>query len=186
MPTDEKAQSIEEFKSRVEASAITVATQFIGVNAAEATEMRRKLREQGVQLKVYKNTLVLRALAELGVPDVAQYVEGPTAWAFCEDPVAAPKVILEINKEINKVDMRGGILEGIAVSRDQLKALADMPPKEVLIAQVVGTMAAPLRNFVSVVNAPLRDYVNVMNAPLRDFMSVMAQIKHQKEQQEAA
>lgn len=186
MPTNEKIQAIEEFKEKVQQNAIAVATQFIGINAAQAEDLRKKLRDQGVQLKVFKNTLVLRALAELGVPDAAQYVEGPTAWAFCEDAVSPSKVLLEINKENEKVDMRGGILDGAAVTREQLKALADMPPKEVLIAQTVSTVAAPLRNFVNVMNAPLRDYVNVMNAPLRDFMSVMAQIKHQKEQQEAA
>ena len=171
MPTPEKAATIEEFKQHVEKSQIVVATQYVGINAEQATTLRKKLREGNVQFKVYKNTLVKRALDELGYSEAASFMEGPTAWAFCEDVVAPAKLLKEYAKEAPCVAMMGGILEGSLVDQAQLDALASMPPREALLAQVVGTMAAPLRNFVSVLSAPTRNLVNVLD-----------QIKKQKEE----
>lgn len=171
MPTQEKIDAIAEFKKAMEESQIAIATQYIGINAEQSTDLRRKLREGGVQFKVFKNTLVRRALDELELADAGAFLDGPTGWAFCEDPVSPAKVLKDYAKEVDKVAMRGGVLEGRVVSKEQLQALADLPSQEQLLAQVVGTIAMPLRNFVS-----------VMSAPMRNFVNVVEQIRKQKEE----
>ncbi len=175
MARPEKTEAISEFKERLEASQIAVATKFIGIKAEQATDLRRKLREEGVQFKVYKNTLVKRALDELGLSEAVEFLDGPVAWAFCDDPVAPAKILKEYNKDIPLVDMNGGILEGSVVGKSQLEALASLPSREALVAQVVGTIAMPLRNFVG-----------VMSAVPRNFVNVLEQVRKQKEEQEAA
>ena len=175
MARPEKTAAVSEFRERVENSQIAVATKFIGIKAGKATELRKKLRDEGVQLKVYKNTLVQRALDEMGLTDASKFLDGPVAWAFCDDPVAPAKILKEFNKETPLVDMNGGILEGDIIEKAQLEALASLPSKDVLLGQVVGTIAMPLRNFVG-----------VMSAVPRNFVNVLEQIRKQKEEQEAA
>ena len=175
MQKTQKSDSVAEFKEKFLGAQIAIATNFIGVNAAQATDVRKRLRDSDVQFKVYKNTLARRALDELGMSDAIQFLDGPTAWAFSSDPVTPAKILKEANKDIPIVEMRGGMLEGQVVSKAQLESLASLPPREVLLAQVVGTMAMPLRNFVSVMAAPARNFVNVID-----------QIRKQKEEGQAA
>lgn len=175
MPNPAKFEAVDAIKESVANCHIAIATSFIGINAEQATELRKRLREQGVQLKVFKNTLTKRALEGLELSDATEFLEGPTAWAFSEDPVAPAKVLKEYSKEVPHVEMRGGILEGRLVDKGQLDALASLPPRDALLAQVVGTIAMPLRNFVSVVSAPTRNLVTVLD-----------QIRKQKEEQAAA
>jgi large subunit ribosomal protein L10 len=175
LPTAEKEQAVAELKERIEASQIAILTNYKGINAEQATGLRRQLRDSGVTFKVYKNTLALRVLDELELKDAAQYMDGPTAWAFSEDPVAPAKVLKEFAKGAEMVSMAGGILDGKVVGPDQLKALADLPSREQLLAQVVGTIAMPLRNMVGVLSAVPRNLVNVLD-----------QIKKQKEGEAAA
>lgn len=150
-------------------------TKYVGINAAQVTELRRRLREQKVDLKVYKNTLAKRVLDELGLGDAAKYMDGPTAWAFSQDPVAPSKIFRDFGKDVPKVEVNGGILTGKVLSKAQMEALAELPSREVLLGQVVGTIAAPLRNLVGVVNALPRNLVNVID-----------QIRKQKEEGGAA
>lgn len=175
MPKPEKIESVAELKERIQSHSVVVMTKYVGVTAGQVTELRRRLREQKVELKVYKNTLAARALDELGIGDAAKFMEGPTAWAFSDDIVAPSKVFRDFAKEAPAVQMSGGILDGKALAKAQVEALADMPPREVLLAQLVGTLAAPLQNLVGVVNALPRNLVNVLD-----------QIRRQKEESGAA
>ncbi len=163
MAKQEKIDAVGEIKERIEASQIVVMTKYIGMNAAQATQLRAKLRAASVKFKVYKNTLAKRALDELNLSDAAQFLDGPIAWAFSDDPVTPAKVLADFGKEVPVVQMSGGILEGNVVTLEQLKALADLPPRDALLAQVVGTIAAPLRSFVGVLNAVPRNLVNVLD-----------------------
>lgn len=175
LPTQVKEQAIQEFKERLQQSKVAIATRFIGINAEQSTVLRKKLRDQNAQIKVYKNNLVKRALDELGLSGATKYLDGPTAWAFSMDPVSPAKVLKEYNKEVDKVAMAGGVLEGVVVSKEQLDALASLPSREALLGQLVGVISMPLRNFVSVINAPTRDFVNVLD-----------QIRKKKEENQAA
>jgi len=175
LPKPEKLEAVAELKERIQNSQICVMTKYVGINAEQSTQLRSKLRGQGVQYKVYKNTLASRVLDELGHGEAKSFMEGPTGWAFSADPVAPSKVLKDFNKEVPKVEMLGGILEGRVISRVQLNALADLPSREVLLAQVVGAIAAPLSSFVGVLNALPRNLVNVLD-----------QIRKQKEESGAA
>ena len=175
LPTLEKEKTIAEIKEHINNSEVAIMTQYVGMNVAQATALRKQLREAGAQFKVYKNTLARRALRELGLENAADFMEGPTSWAFCADPVAPAKILKDFSKEVQFVAMRGGILSGAVVSAAQLEALADLPSREQLIAQVVGTIAMPLRNTVGVLSALPRNLVNALD-----------QIRKQKEEAAAA
>ncbi len=175
MAKQEKIDAVSELKERIEGSQIVVLSKYIGINADQATDLRRKLRDSSVEFKVFKNTLAKRALDELELSDASPFMDGPTAWAFSNDPVAPAKVLKDFGKDAPMVEMTGGILEGKVVSKDQLNALASLPSREVLLSQVVGTIAAPLRNFVSTLNALPTNLVNALD-----------QIKKQKEESGAA
>ncbi len=172
MPREDKVQAVAEIKERIQDSDIAIMTQYVGINVAQATEMRKTLREAGVTYKVYKNNLARRALRELELEDAAECMEGPIAWAFSEDPVLPAKILKEIGGKVKFVKMTGGILSGKKVSAEELKALADLPSREQLLAQVAGTIAAPLRNLLSVLNATPRNLVNVLD-----------QVRKQKEEE---
>jgi len=163
LPTEQKELAIAELKERIEASQIAILTNYQGIDAEKATALRKLLRDGDVTFKVYKNTLALRVLDEMGLNDAAQYMDGPTAWAFSEDPVAPAKIMKEFAKDAEMLSMAGGILDGSVVGPDQLKALADLPSKDQLLGQLVGTVAAPLRNLVGVLSAVPRNLVNVID-----------------------
>ena len=175
MPTEQKIKTVAEIKERVSGSSISIITQFVGMNVEQATPLRKQLREAGAQLKVYKNNLAKIALDDLGLSSAAEFMEGPTAWAFCDDPVAPAKVLKDFSKEVQFIVMRGGVLSGAVVNAQQMEALAALPSREVLLAQVVGTIAAPLRDTVGVLSALPRNLVNALD-----------QIRQQKEETPAA
>ena len=175
MPTPEKEATVAEIRDLIDSNDIAIMTQYVGLNVEQVTELRKQLRESGTKFKVFKNTLSRLALRELGIEAAADMMEGPTAWAFCPDPVTPAKILKDFSKEAPFVVMRGGILEGKIVSPEQLDALADLPSHDQLIAQVVGTIAMPLRNTVGVLNALPRNLVNALD-----------QIRKQKEEAEAA
>ncbi len=175
MPRPDKVEAIAEFKKAVEDNVIAIATQYKGITVAEVTELRAKLRAENVRLKVYKNTLVKRALDELELSEAASHIDGPTAWAFSEDPVTPARILNDFSKNVKVIAMRGGILDGEIVGAEQLSALAILPSKDQLLAQVVGTIAMPLRNLVGVLSAVPRNLVNVLD-----------QVRKQKEEAEAA
>jgi len=175
LPKPEKIEAVAEFKERLQSNVVAIATQYKGINVEQATNLRRKLREKHVEFKVCKSTLAKLALDEMGLSDAAACIDGPTAWAFCKDPVTPAKILKEFSKEAPVVVANGGVLEGRAITKAQVEALATMPPREVILAQVVGTIVAPLRNFVGVLNALPRNLVNVLD-----------QIRKQKEESAAA
>lgn len=171
MPKPEKEAAVAELKQRLQESEVAIISQYVGINVAQVTDLRRKMREAGVDYKVYKNTLAAIALSELGLEDAAKYMDGPTAWAFSKDPVAPAKIIKDFSKQVDKVMMSGGIVSGKVVGPDSLKALADLPSMDQLRAQVVGVIAMPLRNVVG-----------ALSALPRNLASVVDQIRKQKEE----
>ncbi len=171
MPTVEKIASVAEIKERLQEYDIAIATQYVGIKSEQVTALRKKLRDSDCEYKVYKNTLAKRALDELGMGEAAHCMEGPTAWAFSKDPVTPAKILKDFAKDSTFVKVRGGVLNGKPVTEAQLTALADLPPREVLLAMVVGAIAAPLSAFVGVLNAVPRSAVTVID-----------QIRKQKEE----
>lgn len=175
MARPEKVAVVEEIKQKIEGNSIAILSKYIGINVADVTRLRKTLRDSGVDYKVYKNNLAKRALAELNLEDAAQHMDGPMAWAFSEDPVAPAKILKKFGEEVKFVEMTGGVLDGQILDQARLKALADLPSREQLLAQLVGTIAAPLRNTLGVLNATPRNFVNVLD-----------QIRKKKEEEEGA
>jgi len=172
LPTQEKIEAIAELKDKLENAQIIVLSKYTGINADQVTNLRRQLRDKNVDYKVYKNTLAMRALDEAGLSDLARFIDGPTAWAFSDDPVSPPKIFKDFNKDVPVVEMTGGILEGKVVDKSELDKIADLPSYEELIGKTVNVLAAPLQNLLGVLNANPRNLVNVLE-----------QIRKQKEEQ---
>ena len=142
-----------------------VLVDFRGLTVQEATELRKKLREAGVELKVTKNTLTRLAAEKADLKDLHAYLEGPTALAFgYEDPVSPAKILSDFAKDHKKLELKGGVLEGRVIDQAMVTALAELPTREVLLGQLVGLMQAPIRNLAYVLSAPIRNTVYVLDA----------------------
>ena len=160
-----KAIIIEEIKDKLSRAKGVVLVDYSGINVQEVTELRAQFRKANVEYKVYKNTLVLRAANELGIEDLEQYLHGTTAFAFdYENPVAPAKVLTEYIGKIKKMQIKSGILESRVVSAAGVEDLSKLPSKEILVAQLLGVMNAPVRDFASVLNGTARSLVQVLSA----------------------
>ncbi len=142
-----------------------VLVDYRGLTVEEATDLRNRFREQNVEYRVLKNTMVRLAAAEAGIEGLDAYLKGPTAIAFgVEDAVAPAKIMAEFIKAQKKTEIKGGILSGEVVDAKGVQALADLPPKEVLIAKMLGSMNKPISGFVGVLSATIRSLLYTFNA----------------------
>lgn len=139
-----------------------------GLTVKEITELRGKLRENGGELRVVKNTLAKRAAAEAGVKGLDDHFTGPMAIAFgYQDPAAVAKAILDFAKDKKDrplPEVRSGYMEGEVLSNEKLKAIADLPSLPQIQQQLLGLMLAPHRNIMGVMNAPGRQMATVIDA----------------------
>lgn len=157
------AEIVEKFKN----AKSVVAVDYKGLTVEEVTALRAKFRSAEVEYVVYKNTLVARAMAELGITGWEQVLKGPSAFAFAmKDPVSGAKVIKDyIENDKRKIlSIKAGLIDGAVLDVKGVEALADLPPKEVLIARMMGSLNAPVTNFVGVLSATLRSLVYAVDA----------------------
>lgn len=160
-----KAAIVAEIKGKINTSIVTLIVNYQGLNVAEMTALRRKLREAGVEFKVVKNTLTHRAIQELGLEGLYPVLEGPTAIAYsADDPVAPAKILMEVAKNKKTFQIKAGVLQGKVIGPEEVKALADLPSKEELLAKVVGVFQAPIAGLVNVLAGNLRNLVYVLEA----------------------
>jgi large subunit ribosomal protein L10 len=146
MNRDDKQAVVQDLQARLDEARSFYLTDFTGMNVKQMTEFRSRLRKQGVEYMVVKNTLARRALAEMELPDIASFFTGPTGLVIGrEDAVTAAKVLSDFAREFdNKPAVKLGIVEGQEVQPDQIKQLAELPPREVLLAQLAGGLQAPM------------------------------------------
>ena len=144
---EQKAQQVADIAEKVKKAKSIVLVDYRGLNVAQDTEMRVNMRKAGVDYKVLKNRLVLRALNSCGFDGFEKILEGPTAVAFgYEDAVAPAKIVSEtIAKTNNKIAVKGGIVEGKQASVEEINALAKIPAKPVLVGQLLGMLTNPMR-----------------------------------------
>ena len=162
---DAKVQLVQDIKEKIQNAKSVVLVKFNGLTVAEDTELRREFRKNNVEYKVLKNTLVKRAFNDLGVTDFDDDLNGPTSVAFGADETAASKVIVEAAKKYqDKVSVKSAYVDGGKVDVKGVQELAAMPSKEELIAKMLGSMQAPLTNFVGVLTAMPRGLVVALNA----------------------
>ena len=162
---DAKVQLVQDIKERIQNAKSVVLVKFSGLTVAEDTELRREFRKNNVEYKVLKNTLIRRAFNDMGITDFDEDLNGPTSVAFGADETAASKVIVEAAKKYqDKVSVKSAFVDGGKVDVAGVQALAAMPSKEQLIAKMLGSMQAPLTNFVGVLTAMPRGLVVALNA----------------------
>jgi len=155
MPTQAKAAVISEITERFQNSSAAVLTEYRGLTVAQLTQLRRSLGE-GSSYAVVKNTLTKRAADEVGFSDLAPLLNGPTAIAFIEgDPVNAAKAIRDFARANPLLVVKGGVVEGRTVGAAEVTALADVEPREVLLAKLAGAMMGNLSKAAGLFQAPL-------------------------------
>ena len=163
MNREEKARVIEELTERLRGGSVVV-VDYQGMNVAQSTRLRARSRESGVEFVVAKNTLAQRAANEAGVEGLEEFLVGPTAIAFTEDPVEGAKLMSEFSNEAETFEIKGGILDGGQVmSAEDVLALSRLPGREQLLAQLLGAIQSPLAGLVRVLNAPTQNLAVVLN-----------------------
>jgi large subunit ribosomal protein L10 len=162
---EEKVQETKSLTERLEKAKTLIFAEYRGLKVSEMNELRMKLRKEGSLFKVVKNRLMKRVLKDKGLDSLSGHFKGPTAVASSdEDPISPAKVIMNFAKDHDKLVIKGGFMEGSALTPRQVDALAKMPSREELIARALGSMVAPARNFACVLAAVPRKLVYAVNA----------------------
>lgn len=169
MARPEKEASVAELQAKFRSAQSVVIADYRGLTVGEVTKLRRLLRGAGVELKVAKNTLSLIAARNAGVEGLEAILKGPSAMAFgATDAVAPAKVLTEFARTSKKLGIRGAVVQGRVVGAEGVKALAELPPKEVLLARMLGGMKAPISGLANVLSGTTRKLVYVLEAIRKD------------------
>ena len=161
----QKQEMVADYVDKMTHSQAMILADYRGLTVARMTELRQKLRETDGVFQVVKNSLFKLALEEAGFPFPAEHMAGPVAVGYClgEAPPMA-KVLTDFAKEAPSLEIKGAILGTNILDAEGVKGLADLPPREVLLAQLLGAVQGPMSNLVSTLNAPLRELVQVLHA----------------------
>lgn len=165
MPREDKVQAVQELREDIQGSTALLLTDYRGLTVSQISELRRKLREAGSEYKVVKNTLFKLAAQDVIASDLTALLEGPTAVAFVHaDPIASAKAIMDFMRENKIPTIKGGVVEGHLYGADQIQALSKVPPKEVLLAQLMGSMQSPISNLVGTLQGTISNLVYTLQA----------------------
>jgi large subunit ribosomal protein L10 len=165
MSKTERQATVEALREQLKGSPNVYVTDFSGLNVLRMTELRRRLRIAGVDYVVVKNTLAQRAFAANGVSALKDHLAGPTGLVLSgRDPVAGAKVLSDFAREFEKPAIKIGLVDGKPMTADQVKRLAELPPKQVLLSQLAGYIQAPMAQFAGVMNAMLSQMVGALEA----------------------
>jgi large subunit ribosomal protein L10 len=166
MTVHQKQPLVDDIASRLESAQGVYLTDFTGLNVKNITELRARLRNAGVDYVVVKNTLAQRALDTLDLPDIAEFFTGPTGLVIGrEDAVTAAKVLEEFAKEHdNRPTVKIGIVERRSVTAEEVGRIAQLPPREQLLAELAGAMQAPMAQLVFMMQGLLGEFVGLLEA----------------------
>jgi len=168
----DKEQVVERLAERIQTAETMIVADYRGLTNAQMEGLRDELLKHGVRFSVVKNTLTRRAAEAAGNEALLALLEGPTAIAFLEagsDPVATAKALSQLARDTRVLAIRGGILEGKAISSDEVEELAKLPPADVLRGQVLGAIVAPVQVFAGLVAAPLTNLVGLIDARIEQL-----------------
>jgi large subunit ribosomal protein L10 len=174
MQKHEKEQVVAELTERLRTAETLIVADYRGLTNAEIDGLRTKLIEHGARFAVVKNTLTRRAAEAAGADALLALLEGPSAIAFVEsggDPVAVAKALGDTARDTKVLAIRGGVLEGAAMSAAEVESLAKLPPADVLRAQLVSAIVSPLTTVVMLIAAPLRDLVGLIDARIEQLQA---------------
>lgn len=176
MKLNDKKEIVNELRERLTRTQVAILTDYKGLNVTALNDLRRKLREENIDYQVVKNTLLLRAAEGTDTALMKDHFKGPSAVALSyEDPVAPAKVLTQFAKDNKALEIKVGVMGGKVLGLADLKALAELPSREVLLGQLVGVLNNVPTSFVRVLAEVPRQMLNLLNA-----------IKDQKEQGDAA
>ena len=162
---ENKKKVVAEIKQRFENAQSVVFYDYRGLTVAEVTDLRNQCRAAGVEYVVLKNRMMKLATDDLGIQGLESFLKGPSAVAFgIADPVAPAKVLTEFIKKVKKTEIKCGLIDGNVIDVKGVTALAELPPKEVLIAKMMGSLNSPITGFVGVLSAQLRSVVYAIDA----------------------
>jgi large subunit ribosomal protein L10 len=170
----EKERIVEELTERLKSTPTLFVADYRGLSVAEIDELRTKVLESGARFTVVKNTLTKRAAEAAGADALLAMLDGPTAIAFIEsdgDLVAVAKALADSARTTRVLAIRGGILDGNAISEQDIKDLATLPPLDVLRGQVIGAITAPLMTVVGLIAAPVGDLIGLIDARIEQLQT---------------
>ena len=160
----QKAEMVDSLSGMFANSGVVVVTHYSGLTVAELTDLRSKMREVGASFKVTKNRLAKRALSDTDKAPLTDFFTGPTAIAYSEDPIAAPKIAVKFAKDNEKLVILGGMMGETLLDIDGVKALAELPSLDELRAKLVGMISTPATRIAMVTKAPAGQLARVLNA----------------------
>jgi large subunit ribosomal protein L10 len=144
---EQKKQIVEEISTKFRESKSTIIVDYRGLSVGEVTELRKQLREAGVEFKVFKNTMTRRAVELAELTGLEGALTGPNAVAFSKDDVIAPaKILNEFSKKHEALEIKAGVIEGTVATVEEVKALAELPSREGLLSMLLSVLQAPIRN----------------------------------------
>jgi large subunit ribosomal protein L10 len=163
MPTERKRLLVAQIRERLSRSNILVLTDYRGLNVQAITDLRRDVERAGGGFHVVKNTLLLLALEETGITGLESYLEGPVAVAFgYEDAIAVAKAVKDYASSSPFLSIKAGWMDGSVMEPDGLKALAELPPRPILLGQLMGTIQSPITNLAGGLRTVVRQMVYIL------------------------
>jgi large subunit ribosomal protein L10 len=149
-----KQESVDAVTAKLRESVTTVVVDYRGLNVAQVTELRKQLREAGIEFQVLKNSLLRRAAAAAELTELDSVLTGPTAIAFSVNDVVAPaKILNDFAKKNDALELKGAVVEGRVIGVEEVKALAELPSRDGLLSMLLSVLQAPVRNFALAVKA---------------------------------
>jgi large subunit ribosomal protein L10 len=174
---EKKEELVSRYTDLFSRSRAAVLTDFRGLTMADTNQLRNKLRETQSEYHVIKNRLVKLALKEAGLPVPDDFLEGPTAIGFCfEEVPAVAKVLVDFSKESKVLIIKGGFLGGRIISADEITALAELPPREILLAQLLGTIQSPASGVAKAIAGSIRGILYVLKARVEQLEKQASQV----------
>ena len=165
MRKEQKTAVVENLSGSFKKATIAIVSEYRGMTVSETTEMRRKLRAVRGELKVAKNTLIRRALKDTGYASLEDKLGGPVGLIIStEDPVELAKAVVGFKDLGEKFKLRGGVVDGVPVTVEEIQALATLPPKEVILGQLLGILQAPATQLVRLLNEPGSELARLVDA----------------------
>jgi large subunit ribosomal protein L10 len=165
VPTEEKVRRVAELAERIEASAALLLTEYRGLTVSEISELRRSLGEAATSFSVVKNTIMQRAASAAGMDDLAPLLVGPSAVAFVDgDPVAAAKALTGVAKRYPALVLKGGWMDGRALTAEEARRLADLESREVMLSKIAGVLQGEIARAASMLQAAQSRFLSLLEA----------------------